>query len=148
MQHFQVPLALGFAMTAHKAQGLTLPHIIVDHAGCKGTEPPYVMASRATSLEGLLVMQPFNMSKISCHRSQEAWDEFDRLSQARWQTISIHGSPQEQALARQCLGTAESSQSTKITEIFSGGTSTNPNEVARVVAQLQNDRNQAKEGSG
>ena len=46
MRRFQVPLTPGFAMTAHKAQGLTLSRVIIDFASCRGTESAYVMASR------------------------------------------------------------------------------------------------------
>jgi flavin-binding protein dodecin len=87
MKRFQVPLAPGFAMTAHKAQGLTLPRVIIDLANCRGTEPPYVMASRCSNLSGLLIMRPFPMSKITCRRSQEARTEFARLDLLRWQVM-------------------------------------------------------------
>ena len=146
MRRFQIPLTPGFAMTAHKAQGRTLPHVIVDFAGCRGTKSPYVMASRSTSLEGLLVMRSFNRSKISCHRSQEARDEFNRLNLARWQTIAIHGTHQEQASAREHLTVEGNDQSTQVTQFFSDGNSADPNKVAQIVAQLQNNKDQAKEG--
>jgi hypothetical protein len=50
-------------MTAHKAQGQTLSDAIVDLADRHGTEVPYVMASWATSLEGLLILRPFEKKK-------------------------------------------------------------------------------------
>ena len=146
MRRFQVPLTPGFAMTAHKAQGLTLSHVIIDFAGCKGTESPYVMASRSTSLEGLLIVRPFNISKITCHRSQEAREEFNHLELARWQTTIIHRTPEEQLLARRHLVTQANDQ-TQITELFSDGSSADPSKVAQVVSRLQNDRNIAKEGT-
>lgn len=46
-----------FAMTAHKAQGQTLEKVVVDLECCRGTESPYVMISRVTSLNGLLLLQ-------------------------------------------------------------------------------------------
>jgi len=49
----QVPIEPGFAMTAHKAQGQTMGKVVVDLAGCSGTEQPYVMVLRSTSIEGL-----------------------------------------------------------------------------------------------
>ena len=40
----QVPVEPGFVMTAHKAQGQTMARVVVDRAGCSGTEQLYVMA--------------------------------------------------------------------------------------------------------
>ncbi|KAF9063878.1 hypothetical protein BDP27DRAFT_1161469, partial [Rhodocollybia butyracea] len=66
-------------MTAHKAQGQTLSHVIVDLQSCRKTEPPYVMVSRATSLEGLLVLRDFDRRKIQCHSSGDTRNEARRL---------------------------------------------------------------------
>ena len=42
----QILIIPAFSMTAHKAQGQTLNHIIIiDLESCKGTEAPYVMVS-------------------------------------------------------------------------------------------------------
>ena len=144
MRRFQVPLTPGFAMTAHKAQGLTLSHVIVDFASCKGTEAPYVMASRSTSLEGLLVMRPFSISKVSCHRSQEAREEFNRLDLARWQTISTHGTPQEKASAQEHLITQGNDQPSQIMQLFTDGNSPDPRQVAQIVARFQNDEDRVE----
>lgn len=56
IKHTQVPILLAFAMTAHKAQGQSLPNIIIDLQSCQGTESPYVMVSRVTLLDGLLIL--------------------------------------------------------------------------------------------
>jgi hypothetical protein len=53
----QVLILPGFAITAHKAQGKTLPACIVSFTGCRGSESPYVMISRVTSLE--VILTPF-----------------------------------------------------------------------------------------
>ncbi|KAG1801809.1 uncharacterized protein BJ212DRAFT_1244282, partial [Suillus subaureus] len=58
-------------MTTHKAQGQTIEHTIVDFEGCTGTEAPYVMLSCVTSLDGLLVLHPFNKKKICCCQSED-----------------------------------------------------------------------------
>jgi len=50
--------------TAHKAQGRTMERAIVDIAGCIGTEQPYVMVSRATSLSGVIVLHDFEDRQI------------------------------------------------------------------------------------
>ncbi|KAG1860008.1 hypothetical protein C8R48DRAFT_575209, partial [Suillus tomentosus] len=71
-------------MTTHKAQGQTLQRVIVDLEGCTGTEAPYVMLSRVTSLEGLLVLRPFAQKKISCRRSEDG-----RFEDKRQQILAL-----------------------------------------------------------
>ncbi|KAI9059961.1 hypothetical protein FKP32DRAFT_1538041, partial [Trametes sanguinea] len=66
-------------ITAHKAQGQTFDHIAVDLSGCKGTEAPYVMLSRATSLDGIIILRPFPYAKISCRQSEDVRNELTRL---------------------------------------------------------------------
>ncbi|KAJ7231760.1 hypothetical protein C8J57DRAFT_1091594 [Mycena rebaudengoi] len=69
-------------MTAYKAQGKTLKKAIVNLATCKGTEAPYVMLSRVASLEGLIILTPFDKARICCRRSQDLRQEF--LKQEIW----------------------------------------------------------------
>ncbi|KAJ3846310.1 hypothetical protein EV368DRAFT_10322, partial [Lentinula lateritia] len=57
-------------MTAHKAQGQTLSTAVVDFEGCRGTEAPYVMASYVSSIDGLLLLRPFQLKKIQCRQRQ------------------------------------------------------------------------------
>ena len=140
MRRFQIPLTPGFAITAHKAQGLTMSHAIVDFVNCRGTEAAYVMASRCTSLEGLLIARPFDISKISCHRSQEARNEFNRLDLARWQTIAIHGTPQEQAFARKYLANQKDNSLTCLEQFISDRSFADQEGVAHLVAQIQGDK--------
>ncbi|OSD06274.1 hypothetical protein PYCCODRAFT_1348340, partial [Trametes coccinea BRFM310] len=66
-------------ITAHKAQGQTFKRVIVDLAGCRGTESPYAMLSRATSLDGVLILCPFDKKKITCGQSEDVQKEFTRL---------------------------------------------------------------------
>ena len=146
MRCFQIPLTPGFAMTAHKAQGLTLPRVIVDFVSCRGMESPYVMASRCTSLDGILIIRLFPTPKTSCHRSQEARDEFTRLDLAHWQTITTHGTTQERASAREHLSTRTSGSSTQIEDLFTSGGSTDPTRAAQLLQRLQNNDDQAEEG--
>ncbi|KAI0038040.1 hypothetical protein FA95DRAFT_1478114, partial [Auriscalpium vulgare] len=73
-------------LTAHKAQGQTLSHAVVDLHDCRGTESPYVMISRVKSLEGLLILRPFARKKIMCRQSQDSRLEFRRLDFVRLQT--------------------------------------------------------------
>ncbi|KAI1782872.1 hypothetical protein LXA43DRAFT_851758, partial [Ganoderma leucocontextum] len=66
-------------LTAHKAQGQTFNRVIVDLESCTGTEAPYVMLSRAISLEGILILRPFNKKKIRCRQSEDLRKECRRL---------------------------------------------------------------------
>ncbi|KAJ7156453.1 hypothetical protein C8R43DRAFT_834240, partial [Mycena crocata] len=66
-------------ITAHKAQGKTLTHCVVNFQACFGTESPYVMVSRVTSLDGLVILTPFSKSVICCHQSADVRNEFRRL---------------------------------------------------------------------
>ena len=91
----QVPIEPGFAMTVHKAQGRTMDRVIVDLAGCAGTEAPYVMVSRATSLPGLMVLRGFDAKQITKRRSEDLRKEFSRLMYLKWQTIIKYGSGDE-----------------------------------------------------
>ncbi|KAH7931399.1 hypothetical protein BV22DRAFT_991024, partial [Leucogyrophana mollusca] len=74
-------------LTAHKSQGQTLDKAIVDIESCGGTESPYVMCSRVTSLDGLLILRPFKISKITSHQSEDARREDQRLYYLSLQTI-------------------------------------------------------------
>ncbi|KAI9067027.1 hypothetical protein FKP32DRAFT_1550568, partial [Trametes sanguinea] len=66
-------------VTAHKAQGQTFARTVIDFNSCIGTESPYVMLSRATSLNGVVILRPFPMSKITCRQSQDVRNELLRL---------------------------------------------------------------------
>ena len=99
----QVPILPAFAMTVHKAQGRTLTNVIVDLESCIGTESPYVMVSRATSLAELLILRPFHKHKIKCRQSQDSRNESKRVQVLALQTKSKHGSDNERELAKRLL---------------------------------------------
>ena len=84
----QLPIIPAFAMTTHKAQGQTMTQAILDLQSCKGTEAPYVMLSRVKSLNGLLILRPFEQRKIQCRQSEELRAELKRLECLRLQTLS------------------------------------------------------------
>ena len=69
----QVPLEPGFAMTVHKEQGqmMQMERMIVDPSGYTGTEQPYVMVSRATSLAGLRVPRNIDSEQVSKRMSED-----------------------------------------------------------------------------
>jgi hypothetical protein len=73
----QFPLMLAFAITVHKAQGLSLECAIVD-AGSSTFGPgmTYVALSRITTLAGLHLID-FDHSKVKCDR--KAVEEYNRL---------------------------------------------------------------------
>jgi ATP-dependent DNA helicase PIF1 len=51
----QIPLAVAYSITAHKSQGLTLDHVEIDCNGVFTNGQLYVMLSRASSMEGLII---------------------------------------------------------------------------------------------
>ncbi|KAH9852991.1 hypothetical protein C2E23DRAFT_702513, partial [Lenzites betulinus] len=73
-------------LTAHKSQGQTFSKVVVDLESCRGTEAPYVMLSRATSLDGVIILRPFSMSKITCRASEDLRRENLRLRELSLRT--------------------------------------------------------------
>lgn len=62
----QIPLALGYAATIHKSQGMSLDDVRIDFG--RGTFAPgqaYVALSRATSIAGLSLARPLSLGDIS-----------------------------------------------------------------------------------
>ena len=100
----QVPIEPGFAITAHKAQGKTMGKVVVDLAGCSGTEQPYVMVSRCTSIEGMVVLRDFDKSKVTKRLSEDLRKEFSRLDRLRLQSVIEYGTGDEVSEARDLLG--------------------------------------------
>ncbi|KAJ7051029.1 hypothetical protein C8F01DRAFT_671014 [Mycena amicta] len=90
-------------MTAHKAQGKTLEAIVVDLDSTSGTEAPYVMLSRATSLDGVFILRPFRLRTIQRTPSPDVREEFRRLDMLSLQTIMRHGTAEESAQAQDSL---------------------------------------------
>ncbi|KAJ7910138.1 hypothetical protein B0H13DRAFT_2488554, partial [Mycena leptocephala] len=99
----QLPILPAFAITAHKAQGKTLTACVVNFTGCRGTESPYVMVSRATSLDSLVNLNPFPKEVICCRQSQDMRVEFRRVRYLSLKVIQKYGSPDEVARASSVL---------------------------------------------
>ena len=76
---------------------------IVDLQSCHGTESPYVMLSRVTSLEGLAILRPFDKRKIQCRQSEDSRREARRLEFLRLHTVVQHGDEHESAAAQTIL---------------------------------------------
>ena len=90
-------------MTAHKSQGQTMTKVIVDLQSCRGTEAPYIMISCVMSLDGLLILCPFNYAKISCRQSQDTRTEMRRLKIIWLKTIAEVGTSIEKETAKKIL---------------------------------------------
>jgi hypothetical protein len=99
----QVPLVPAFAMTAHKAQGKSLEVVMMDLESTIGTESPYVMLSRATSLAGVFILRPFQKKVIQRHPSQDVRNEFRRVDMLYHQTIMQFGTTEEAGEAQKYL---------------------------------------------
>lgn len=100
----QVPILPAYAMTVHKAQGQTFSKVCLDLQGCRGSEQPYVMLSRATCLSAVTILRPFDFKELTCNRSEDLRKEMDmRLPILTLQTIVDTGAKDEAELARRSL---------------------------------------------
>ncbi|KAK0658589.1 ATP-dependent DNA helicase PIF1 [Lasiodiplodia hormozganensis] len=70
----QVPLILAWALSIHKSQGQTLDLVKVDLGRVFETGQAYVALSRATSMDGLQVLN-FNPRKVTAHPKVKAFYE-------------------------------------------------------------------------
>ncbi len=83
----QLPVFPAFAMTDYKAQGKTMPLVIVDLESSRSRQSAYVMLSRATSLENLLVLRPFKRSRLTKDFSEDLKKETERLNRLSSATL-------------------------------------------------------------
>ena len=68
-KYTQFPLKLGYAITGHKSQGLTLSKVNVDLGnGAFTAGQTYVMISRARDVQGLRLVKPLRVKDIIVDR--------------------------------------------------------------------------------
>ena len=87
--------------------------VVVDLAGCSGTEQPYVMVSRSASIEGLIALRDFAFNQITKRCSEDLRKEFSRLECLRLQTVIKHGPYDEGCEARGLLDDLKGSDGVK-----------------------------------
>ena len=76
----QVPLRLAYAVTIHKAQGLTLDKVFIDFdRGMFAHGQAYVAFSRARTLEGLEISRPLRPRDLVMDRGAFAFGKLDTL---------------------------------------------------------------------
>jgi ATP-dependent DNA helicase PIF1 len=76
----QVPLRLAYAVTIHKAQGLTLDNVYIDFdSGMFAHGQAYVAFSRARTLEGLEISRPLRPRDLVLDREAFAFGALDTI---------------------------------------------------------------------
>jgi len=86
---YQVPIQPGFAITAHSAQGKTLPRVIASlHEGGFGA---YVIASRAKNRNDLCITQPVSKHQLNKQIPLDLLNEVRRLEAIEHNTLVRHG---------------------------------------------------------
>lgn len=76
----QMPLRLAYAVTIHKAQGLTLDRVFIDFdSGMFAHGQAYVAFSRARSLEGLEISRPLRPRDVVLDREAFAFGALERV---------------------------------------------------------------------
>lgn len=110
--------------------------VILDLQSTSGTESPYVMLSRATSLAGVYVLRPFQKKVIQRHPSQDVREEFRRLDMLTHQTIMGYGTSEEASAAQRYLVETFSSQA--LPDPDNGVEDNTAEDDARRLASLQN----------
>ncbi len=108
IQRSQLPVFPAFAMTDYKAQGKTMPLVILDLESSRSRQSAYVMLSRATSLETLLVLRPFKRSRLTTDFSEDLKKEINRLARLSVNTIRNFKSSDDWQRRGSCFGSPHS----------------------------------------
>ena len=82
----QLPLSPGYALTVHKAQGMTLDSVVMNRGnrGCFSHGQCYVGISRVRKLEDLYLVQPLSLSDIIVSPEVIQADRIFRDNQKLW----------------------------------------------------------------
>ena len=87
-QFIQFPLNLAWALTIHKAQGSTLPNVIVDLTNTFADGQAYVALSRCTSFENLQLAYPIKRSDIKANKLEfECESALPKISNTKIQYV-------------------------------------------------------------
>jgi ATP-dependent DNA helicase PIF1 len=80
----QFPLMPAWAVTIHKAQGLTLERVMVDLArGAFADGQVYVALSRCQSMDGLSLRRSVRLSEVRCSKAARAFYAKMRMRASR-----------------------------------------------------------------
>lgn len=81
----QFPIRLGYAITAHKSQGMTMDSAVADLSDRYNSDGlVYVVISRVTSFAGLQLLSPLRVSDIQVNKKATAFtNKISRLALAR-----------------------------------------------------------------
>ncbi|CAG8631728.1 15290_t:CDS:2, partial [Cetraspora pellucida] len=75
----QLPVTPAFALTEFKCQGATIKKAIVNLNGSNIRSGIYVMLSRVQRLQDIMILQPFNQSKLNVAIEPNLKNELERL---------------------------------------------------------------------
>ena len=79
VNHDQVPVVPNFAMTDFASQGRTRPNNVCDLQNCRSHQSVYTCLSRGSSIEGTVIIQSFDPSKLTGGISGSLRQEFREL---------------------------------------------------------------------
>ena len=85
--YYQYPITLGYAISAHKSQGMSLDHVIFDCSKIFTEGQFYVGLSRARSLKGLSLLN-FHPSYIRA--DQDAVEFYLKISGREQGEVYVH----------------------------------------------------------
>ena len=83
----QVPLMPAYSYTDYKSQGRSLERAIIDIQSAGRSQGIYVMLSRVKSLQGLLILRPFEATKFPKDVSRDYKEELQRIDKMDQMTM-------------------------------------------------------------
>jgi ATP-dependent DNA helicase PIF1 len=95
----QIPLKLGWALTIHKSQGMTLSRAEVDVSGAFSYGQAYVALSRVTSTAGLWMRQNLRPQDVSVSSEVLRYHGYDQRSMSTGSSAAAAAAPAAAAAA-------------------------------------------------